>query len=299
MNVWTFWLVLAALAVVALLFVVAPLFLRRHTNATRADYDITVYKDQLREVERDLARGVLDGPTAQSARLEIERRMLAAATTDDGASPTASNFSRAAAWRWTAIAALILLPASVLIYLQQGAPGLPDVSFAEQTAARAARDSEVNNLIAQVEARLAQNPDDLRGWVLLSRAYVRLGRINDGIAAQARATDIFDQEPDMTGEAADTAAAFGELLVQAADGTVTPEARAAFGKALGYDAQNARALYFLALAKMQDGDPKGAVADWKALIASAPENADWLEPLKQRIAEIEAMRAQPPAAPAP
>ncbi|HEY4135515.1 MAG TPA: c-type cytochrome biogenesis protein CcmI [Alphaproteobacteria bacterium] len=291
MNAWTFWLVLAALAVVALLFVVAPLFLRRRTNAARADYDIAVYKDQLREVERDAARGTLDAAAAQSARLEIERRLLAAAETPENSAPVAT-VGRASAWRWTAVAALILLPASALIYLQQGAPGLPGVSFAEQTAETAAHKAEVDGLIAQVEARLAQNPDDVRGWVLLARAYVRLGRTADAVAAQAHATDIFDQEPDMAGDAADAAAAFGEMLVEAADGQVTPEARAAFGKAIGYDAGNARALYFLALAKMQDGDPKGAVADWKALIASAPENAPWLEDLKQRIAEVEASRAQ-------
>jgi cytochrome c-type biogenesis protein CcmH len=174
---------------------------------------------------------------------------------------------------------------------------MPQISFAERAAERtadAARETEVAGLIGQVEARLAENPDDLRGWVLLARAYARLGRIDDAVKAQAKAADLFNQEPDLAEDAAESMSAFGELLMQAAGGEITPEARAAFGKAIGYDARNPRARYFLAFAKMQDGDPKAAVADWKALIADAEadggETPPWLASLKQRIAEIEASR---------
>lgn len=292
--------ILAALTAGALAVIVLPLFLHRPAPARRADYDIAVYKDQLREVERDVARGALDGAAAQSARLEIERRLLAADANRESAdaAPTA-GLPRAAAWRWTAILALILAPAAALIYLDHGTPGMPQISFADRAAdreAEAAREAQVAGLIGQVEARLAENPDDLRGWMLLARAYVRVGRIEDGLKAQAKAGDLFDQEPDLAADAAESMAAFGELLMQAADGEITPEARAAFGKAIGYDARNARARYFLAFAKMQDGDPRAAVADWKALIAETEaEGGDmppWLASLKERIAEIEASRRQ-------
>lgn len=288
-------LILAALTAIALAFVALPLFMRRAAPARRADYDIAVYKDQLREVERDVARGALDGPAAQSARLEIERRLLNADANADLAAT--AGLPRASAWRWTAILALILAPAAVLIYLDHGTPGMPQITFADRAADReadAAREAEVAGLIGQVEARLAENPDDLRGWVLLARAYARLGRIDDAVKAQDRAADLFNQEPDLAEDAAESMSAFGELLMQASGGEMTPEARAAFGKAIGYDARNARARYFLAFAKMQDGDPKAAVADWKALIADAEseggEAPPWLASLKQRIAEIEASR---------
>lgn len=289
--------ILAALTATALAFIVLPLFLRRPAPARRGDYDIAVYKDQLREVERDAARGALDGAAAQSARLEIERRLLAADA--DGGLAASAGLPRASAWRWTAVLALILAPAAVLIYLDHGTPGMPQISFADRAVDRqadAAREAQVAGLIGQVEARLAENPDDLRGWVLLARAYVRLGRIEDGLKAQATAGDLFDQEPDLAQDAAESMAAFGELLMQAANGEITPEARAAFGKAIGYDARNVRARYFLAFAKMQDGDPRAAVADWKALIAETEmaggDMPPWLAGLKQRIAEIEASRQQ-------
>lgn len=294
-------LILAALTAGALAVIVLPLFLHRPAPARRADYDIAVYKDQLRELERDVARGALDGAAAQSARLEIERRLLAADMNPEGAvhDKPPAGLARASAWRWTAILALILAPAALLIYLDRGTPGMPQISFAERAADReadAAREAQVAGLIGQVEARLAENPDDLRGWVLLARAYVRLGRIEDALKAQARAGDLFDQEPDLAEDAAESMAAFGELLTQAADGEITPEARAAFGKAIGYDARNARARYFLAFAKMQDGDPRAAVADWKALIAETEmaggDMPPWLASLKERIAEIEASRQQ-------
>jgi cytochrome c-type biogenesis protein CcmH len=297
-------LILAALTALAVAILAWPLFRARATDSRRADYDILVYKDQLREIERDTARGAIDGDAARSARLEIERRLLAAdANPDDARDGRAPGgaMPRAAAWRWTAVLALILAPVAALIYLDQGAPGLPQITHAElavlsaeRAAEEQARATEVAGLIGQVEARLAANPDDLRGWLLLARAYVRLGRIDDAIAAQAKATDLFDQEADLAGEAAEASAAFGELLVEAAGGEMTAQARAAFGKALTYDERNARARYFLAFAKMQDGDPKAAVADWKDLIADTEESGleppPWLASLKQRIAEIEASR---------
>ena len=295
-------LILAALTALAIALLVWPLFRPRPGAARRADYDIAVYKDQLREIERDAARGALDAEAARAARLEIERRLLAADSHREG-DAAAGAFPRAAAWRWTAILALVLSPAAALIYLGNGAPGLPQITFAELSAITAeraaeaeAREAEVDGLIAQVEQRLAENPDDLRGWVLLARAYARLGRTKDALAAQAKATDLFDQEPDLAEDAAEASAAFGEVLTQAAGGEITPEARAAFGKALTYDERNARARYFLAFAKMQDGDPKSAVADWRALIAETEarggEMPAWLRTLKQRIAEIEAGRSQ-------
>ncbi len=286
-------LILAALTALAIAVLAWPLFRGRADEARRADYDILVYKDQLREIERDVARGTIDGEAARSARLEIERRLLAA-DAQNAAAPS-NALPRAAAWRWTTTLALVLAPIAALIYLDQGAPGLPQMSFAERAAEAEAREAEVAGLIGQVEARLTENPDDLRGWLLLARAYARLGRTDDAIAAQAKASDLFDQEDDLAGEAAEASAAFGELLMQAAGGDITPQARAAFGKALTYDARNARARYFLAFAKMQDGDPKAAVADWKALIAETQEQGGemppWLASLKQRIAEIEGMRA--------
>jgi cytochrome c-type biogenesis protein CcmH len=291
-------LILAGLTAAALAFIVLPLFLQRVAPARRAEYDIAVYKDQLREVERDVARGALDGAAAQSARLEIERRLLAADSDAQNADGMAGgSLARVSAWRWTAALALILAPAAVLIYLDHGTPGMPQISFADRAADREAdadRAAQVAGLIGQVEARLAANPDDLRGWLLLARAYVRMGRIEDALKAQATAGDLFDQEPDLAEDAAESMATFGELLMQAAQGQITPEARAAFGKAIGYDARNPRARYFLAFAKMQDGDPRAAVADWKTLIADTEmaggDMPPWLVSLKQRIAEIEASR---------
>src|SRR5258708_34524142 len=65
-------LVLAVLAAVSL-----PLLSGAHVLPTRGQYDRAVYRDQLREVDRDLARGVLSPKEVDAARLEIERRLLA------------------------------------------------------------------------------------------------------------------------------------------------------------------------------------------------------------------------------
>ena len=280
------WLIFAAMALLAIGFVVLPLFRRPPADRApaRADYDVAVYKDQLRDIERDRTRGVLDEGQAAAARLEVERRLLAAADAGEPIVAPPASGSRRAAWPMAIAVALILLPGAGLIYLQHGAPWLADGTSTAQQA-----QPSFDDLIAELERRLQANPDDLRGWVLLARGYARQGHLPEAQAAQQRALALAANDTN----AAEIAAGFGQILVEEASGVVTPDARAAFAEAIKRNPAQMQARYFIGLAKTQAGDRNGALADWRALLAEAPADAPWRAGLQQQIAQLEAEAAAP------
>jgi cytochrome c-type biogenesis protein CcmH len=134
----------------------------------------------------------------------------------------------------------------------------------------------VAQLISGLEQRMQATPDDPEGWRMLGWSYFQTGRYADAVKAYGRAIAL---KPDGEGYQS----AYGEALVQEAGGQVTPAAAAAFEKAAAQDGADARARYFLAVRKAEQGDRKGAIEDWLKLLADSPADAPWLPQLRQII----------------
>jgi cytochrome c-type biogenesis protein CcmH len=242
-----------------------------------------VYRDQLAEIDRDVAAGLIGVSEAEAARVEISRRLLAAA---DGARdlPARSNLGLR---RASAIVALVGLPiAAVTFYLAFGSPRLGDFPLASRT-----RTADVNqpldNMVAQVEAHLEKNPADGRGWTVLAPVLARLGRYDDAVRAY-RNVIIY------AGDSAERRSDLGEALAIAAGGVVTAEAKAEFERAVAQNAGEPRGHYYLGLAAEQDGRQADAAAIWHAMLAKAPADAPW-----RPLVEAALARVGSPAAPAP
>ncbi len=137
--------------------------------------EATVYKDQLAEIDR-VAAGLIGAPEAEAARVEISRRLLAAADSERKPAIRSSFIWRRAA----AVLALVGLPVlAVATYLPLGSPRLGDFSLAMR--ARAPDGNQpLDNLLAQVEQHLEKNPTDGRGWNVLAPVLLRLGRYRRG-----------------------------------------------------------------------------------------------------------------------
>jgi cytochrome c-type biogenesis protein CcmH len=269
----TIWFVLALMTAAAVFAVLWPLA-RRH-SAARSGSDVAVYRDQLDEIRRDREAGLIASAEAEAAEVEVSRRLLAAANAES-ATPPASSAAARGRRRAVALAAFLLPFCAVGFYLSIGSPWLPGQPLAARVAEQ---DRSIEHLIAQVEERLARNPNEGRGWEVIAPIYLRLGRFADAVKARRNALTL-------NGESAERRAGLGEALVAAANGVVTAEAKAEFEAATKLDAENVRARFFLGLAAEQDGRLDTAATIWRAMLANAPADAPWTDSVRDALARV-------------
>ncbi len=274
------WFVFALMTAAAIFAVLWPL--GRHGRPQAEGSETTVYKDQLAEIDRDQAAGLIGAAEAEAARVEIGRRLLAAA--DSESRPAVQSNP---GWRRSAAAlALVALPiVAVAVYLPLGSPRLPDFPLTARTRTPDAT-QPLDDLVAQVERHLEKNPTDGRGWNVLAPVLERLGRYDDAVRAYRNSITY-------NGENADRRADLGEAIVAAAGGVVTIEARSEFERASALNADEPKAGYFLGLAAEQDGRTNDAASIWRALLAKAPADAPWRPLVAASLARVGG-----PAAPA-
>ena len=269
------WIIFAVLTAGLLAVILRPL--ASPARPEREEAALAVYRDQLAELDREEATGLIAQAEAESARSEITRRLLKAAA----GSKAASEGDAPRLGRQALMASLVAIPAlAVTFYLARGSPGLSGLPYLERMAnAEANRDMEA--LIVKVERHLAQNPQDAAGWRVLAPAYRALGRYD--AAANAFGQALAYGKPD-----ADLLADFGEATVMAAQGVVTKAAADSFAASLKLDASHVKARYFHALALLQDGNREGALAEWRSMLADAPIGAPWRVFVENQIADAAA-----------
>jgi cytochrome c-type biogenesis protein CcmH len=263
----TLWFVFALMTAAAVFAVLWPL--GRGNASAREGSETVVYKDQLAEVQRDAAAGMIGANEAEAARVEISRRLLAASDAVAGASSQSSLWFR----RAVALIALAGLPlVAVGLYATFGSPSLGDFPLAERSRAAVATAS-MDKLVAQVETHLEKNPADGRGWEVLAPVLARIGRYDDAARAWRNVITY-------NGESASRRADLGEAIAASSGGVVTADAKAEFDRAIALDPNEVKARYFIGLAAEQDGRKDDAVNIWRGMLASAPADAPW-RPLVQ------------------
>lgn len=299
--IMAFWIITVAMsALVALVLWRSLVRAQDKPVAETKDYDLQVYRDQLAEVERDVARGVMPQKEAERASTEISRRILAADAegfdkSDQGQAP--NNMVIVAV-------ALVLIGGSFGLYTRIGQPGYGDlalkdrIAFAEELrdkrpSQQSAEDSlppyvlqeepseEFMTLMARLRDTVATRPDDLQGHLLLAQNEARIGNFSAAAAAQEVAIRL--KGPDTV---ADDVSDYGELLVLAAGGYVSPEAETAFRAALTRDENDGRSRYYLGLMMIQTGRPDIAFRLWDGLLRRGPADAAWIEPILSQIETV-------------
>jgi cytochrome c-type biogenesis protein CcmH len=269
----TLWFVFALMTVAAIFAVLWPL--GRKERAQNQGSEVAVYKDQLAEIERDLAAGLIPAPDAEAARVEISRRLLAAAASEPEMAPTSSL-------KWRRVAAVLALAGlplvAIAVYMPLGSPRLQDFPLAQRERAPGKAQS-LENLVEQVQQHLEKNPTDGRGWNVLAPVLQRLGRFDDAVRAYRNSLAY-------NGESAERRADLGEALSAAAGGVVTAEAKTEFERAHALDADDPKANYFLGLAAEQDGRKDDAANIWRALLAKAPADAPWRALVQTSLARV-------------
>jgi cytochrome c-type biogenesis protein CcmH len=280
-----FWAAAACLTVLCVAATLHPLLKKPGVQEIAPNHDLQVYKDQLAELKRDAESGLIAADDADSARVEISRRLLASAD-EHSAAPASSARLRGIA----ALALAVLAPVlSWGGYALLGSPVLPD----QPVAARSAKPpSPIQDLIAQAEAHLAKNPDDGRGWEVLAPIYARLGRYGEAAGAFRRSIEL-------NGETASRLSGLGEALTGQANGVVNADAKAAFESALKLEPDEPKARLFLAVAMAREGKADAARKSLENLLAHAPASAEWAPAVKKVLASLVPQTADNKAAPGP
>jgi cytochrome c-type biogenesis protein CcmH len=269
----TLWFVFALMTVAAIFAVLWPL--GRADRPQNDGSEATVYRDQLAEIDRDMAAGTIGAAEAEAARVEISRRLLAAADHQRDPLTVSSTGLR----RFAAVVALVGLPiVAVAFYLPLGSPRLGDFPLAQRVRTPDAT-QPLDNLVAQVQAHLEKNPTDGRGWNVLAPVLARQGRYDEAVQAYRNSITY-------NGESAERRADLGEALAAAANGVVTSEAKAEFERAVALNADEVKASYFLGVAAEQDGRANDAAAVWRAMLAKAPADAPWRPLVQAALARV-------------
>ena len=316
----SFWIIIASLALGVGAVLALALLRGRSGDVSSAAYDLRVYRDQLKEVDRDLARGVIGKAEAERVRIEVSRRILAA-DAELNAPKTAGSAARGSNVLMALVLVAVMLGGSLALYARLGTPGYGDLPFEARIAASdqarserlnqseaearvPARDTapdvapEYLELMEKLRQTVKDRPDDLRGLGLLVRNEAAIGNVAAAYVAQSEVTRV--KGPEAT---ADDYGLLADLMIAAAGGYVSTEAEAALREALQRDPAHPTSRYYLGLYLMQVDRPDAAFRMWEQLLREGPPDAPWIAPIRTRIEEL-AWRAgvqyelpSPPAGP--
>lgn len=317
-ETWVFWA--AAAGMLVLVGGVLIQALRRGRDlaleAPGAE-DVAVYRDQLAEVARDLARGTLAPAEAERLKTEISRRLLAA----DARRMAGAGIATARGVGGVALGAVVLAGAGALgLYGWLGVPGYDDLPISHrlelsqeaydsrpsQAEAEAAApkmegmpevDPQLLTLIEELRGVIKTHPDDQKGLAYLAQYEGMLGNFAAAVAAQRHLIEV-------KGDAvtAQDHAALAELMIMAAGGAVSPEAESELVAALKIDPANAPARYYSGLMFLQVGRPDRTFDLWEPLLSESAPDAPWAGPIRDQIEAVAAdagIRYQLPSAKGP
>jgi cytochrome c-type biogenesis protein CcmH len=276
-----FWVIAAVMTAVATLALLRPV-VRARSEASDAPelHDIEVYRDQLTEVDRDVADGLVEPAQAEVAKTEISRRLLGAARKSETANSAGGPANTCGLRRIAVILMALFMPVAALTaYLELGRPGLPQLPL----SARLQADPQANDiamLISRAEQHLVDNPDDGRGWDVLGPIYLRTGRYEEAATAFRKTISILGPSPARL-------SSLGEALFSASGGIVTEEANLAFQTARELDSSDPKPQFFLAVALAQSGRTSEARAAFNGMLETAPADAPWIPAVQSQLASLQ------------
>ena len=272
----TLWIVTALVAALAGFWLALPFLRKTDIDMQENASKMSIYRDQLAEIERDLADKLLSEQEAEAARQEIEMRTLKAAEAQDLATETAK--------RRPALAAFVFLlvgGSAVAGYAWLGNPGLKDQPLAErrtETLAKKADAGDINSRIQLMIERTKEKPDSFESWWLLARSYASIGDNKKAANAYQKAAELSNNRPEIL-------SAYAESMTLANGNKVPTAARLIFEQVLNR-VNDPRARYYIALAKAQSQKFDQALEDWALLAKESDANAPWMRLVRRDIVNM-------------
>jgi cytochrome c-type biogenesis protein CcmH len=280
-------LLAAALLVAATLLLLLRPWRLNSGNAGRAtsrELNTNIYRNQLLELDNDLATGTLSSVDHAQMRLELQSRLL-----DDAEQEAPATAARGS--RKTSLVLVGMLPiAAAVMYAWLGTAAALDPS-----AIRPFTQADAEKLVANLASELEKEPNDPKGWAALARSYRALGRLSEARNAFAHIGDAINTDSMLLAEYAD-------VLTRLADGNLEGQPTALAKQALGIDPDNPLALALSATAAFDRKDFAEATADWKRLLQQVPPESDearWITHALALVRTAREVQAPEPRAAAP
>jgi cytochrome c-type biogenesis protein CcmH len=282
-----FWVLVTLFAVAALAFVLPALLARggRKESPAGDAANIAIYRDQLRELDADLAAGTLMREQHDEARRELERRML------EDVGPGKDSAPAAEAGRGSAIAVGIAIPlVAALLYFAVGNPrALAPVPA--RGDGQGVTVEQIEGMVERLAARMKENPDDAKGWVMLGRSYMVLDRFPEAVDAYANA--IKRSPPD-----AQLLVDYADAIAMARGRRLEGEPESLIAQALKLDPDNVKALLLAGTVAFQKKDFKGAIVHWEKILKVVPPDSEIADSIRDGVADARKLAGGKPA-PAP
>jgi cytochrome c-type biogenesis protein CcmH len=278
-----FWLIGAVAAAAVLAWVLRPLLSRKHAAAPSRDAaNVAIYRDQLRELDADLAAGTLAREDYERARAEIEARALADVGQAEAEPARRLDALRGRRAAWALGAAVPL--ATLGFYFLVGSP-----SAIVREAERHPSAAQVQAMVERLAARLRENPDDVNGWKLLGRSYGVMGRYAEAADAYAKAAVRAPRDAQLLADLAD-------VLAMARGQSLQGEPEKLALRALEIEPGNLKALALAGSAAFERKDYAGAAAWWERMLAHVEPGSEDARSIQQNVAEARSLAKQKPAA---
>lgn len=273
----TGFLIAAAILVAVTLLLLLPPLLRQRApgdGTSRTAINAGIYRDQLAELERDFAAGSLSQADYEEGRRELQRRLL-----EDAGGADTTGAKTQPARKSALLIGLILPVAGALIYFALG--NLPALSpeSAQQPKVTA---KEIGDMVARLAARLEQNPEDTKGWVMLARSYKAMGRYEEATRAFNKAEKIVNDDPHLLSE-------YAEALALATGGSLRGRPGELLARALKLDPDFPDALVLAGTAAYEREDYASAAAYWERLLKQLPPDSDDAKSLSDSIRKARAL----------
>lgn len=279
----TFWIIVGLMTAGALLFIVLPLLGRAKSqaSATRSEVNLSIYRDQLRELDADLAAGTLSNEQYRSARSELEGRVLDDSGVDE---VVITSLSGGRSW---AIAAMVAVPLlTVALYLMLGKPGGTDLQpHADGEQSQTVTQEKINAMVEGLAQKLKSKPDDVEGWAMLGRSYVQMRRYGDASAAFARAAALLPNNAQLLADYAD-------VLAMNNGRSMLGEPEKVILRALKADPNNIKALALAGTAAFQRQEYRGAIDVWQKLLKLVPPDSQIAQQISANVSQAQGLTGQ-------
>jgi cytochrome c-type biogenesis protein CcmH len=289
----TFWIVAALMIVAALAFVLVPLMRpRARSGPTVREANLAVLRGQRQEIEADVSLGLLPKEARESALAELAAR----ADEDLAAAGEAATAPAGRPWAAAAFFAVAIPAVTVGFYLWVGTPAATDpkaLAAAAPAADGMPANHQIEEMVAALEQKMKERPDDVQGWILLARSFAATGKMDKALAAYAHLVKIAPQDPSVLADYADA-------LALSRGRNLAGEPTELVMRALQLDPRHPKALALAATAKLNSGDFAASLGYWERLYAAVPPGSQDADEVRNIIEDVRARAAaagkpQPPS----